>query len=138
MPSRDQRAADAFRALTAALGPGTHHIAVSAHVHDAPAMTSTAMIEVTADTEPAMPSVEFSDTMAETVMGTCGMLIARTYGPALTFTVRGWYIQAGRFHPMTADEMRQTHRTAPDGRMRGPEPGVTYAAGHPLPHPVRA
>ncbi|GHD77010.1 hypothetical protein GCM10010317_094260 [Streptomyces mirabilis] len=32
MPSRDQRVAQAFRAITSALGPGIHYIVVSAHL----------------------------------------------------------------------------------------------------------
>ncbi|MEU4095965.1 hypothetical protein [Streptomyces sp. NPDC026673] len=138
MLSRDRLAADAFHAVTTALGPGTHHIVVSGQEWDSPTVqVFTAQVEVTADAAPAMPSPEFGDLLADVMLGIPGGIIARTSGPAKTYAVRGWFIAAGWFHAMTAAEIFNAY-CAPHGELLPPEPGVSYEAGHPIPRPVRA
>ncbi|MBG0850358.1 hypothetical protein I2W78_00340 [Streptomyces spinoverrucosus] len=138
MPSRRWQVTGAYRALTAALGPGIHHIVITAQPDDSPnALSARAVVEVPAGVTPAVPSGEFGDVLAEAIWGVPGEVIASTYGPSGsgTYAVRGWFIAAGWFHPMSAAELCNACLVTADGRWRGSGCGVSYEDGHLIPRP---
>jgi hypothetical protein len=134
MPSRDQRVAQAFRAITSALGPGIHYIVVSAHLDETPeVLVAAAEVEVTGEAVPGIPSVEFGDVLGDAIFGVLGRVVAGTYGPRGTCVVRGWLVAAGWFHAMGATETLNAPRVMPHGCLTGDQPGLSFEDGCVIP-----
>lgn len=127
--------------LLEAVGGGSHHVVCSLPTPEGPPLIAAVQIE---DRPGGDLRVAETDALVVcTVMAVAavtsrvGGLVVRTTGADGRETVRGWEVRDGEPRPLTEAAVFDAYCTDPvTGEPVPPEPGVTYAAGLPLPPPL--
>ncbi|MFW6693176.1 hypothetical protein [Streptomyces sp. MAR4 CNX-425] len=128
--------------LTEALGPGAQHVVCTARAAGFP-LVAVARGGAEPAAEPR-PGLLLPDAEALRLVLAAGIATSGTGGVVARTTragaecVRGWRLRDGWLEPLTEKEVYAAYCTdARSGAPLPPEPGVTYAAGIPLPRPER-
>ncbi|GAA2431245.1 hypothetical protein [Streptomyces macrosporus] len=127
--------------LLDAAGPGTHHMVCSVGGARGP-LVAVAHVERTEhDTLRTARETAAGETVFRTVLA-AGIAAERPGGVVMRTVrdgreeVRGWSLHGGRLHPLTEAEVFSAYCTdVRTGEPVPPEPGLSYRAGFPLPHP---
>ncbi|MEU4095966.1 hypothetical protein [Streptomyces sp. NPDC026673] len=105
MTSTERTAAQAIRAIVAALGTGLHQVAVTAQPTTGPVIQATAWVAAPSGETPNEPTGAFHHVMAKAITGRAAVVMARTFKPGSYDTVQAWHVEGGWLIPAAAPQV---------------------------------